>query len=118
MTTTEMMNQLPGVLLYDDRILSARERELLVEILRRTGSASNGDAAARDKIARAIGETIAQRAFTLLGASIAQSLLDNPAATDASVVTRIPIYGRQPQPPAPGPPGTGTPPPAPSPSPS
>ena len=68
--------------MQDDRILNPRERELLANVLRRVRSY---DEASEDKVARsvarAIGETVAQRAFSLLGEQILQGLEGSPRSS-------------------------------------
>jgi SM-20-related protein len=78
-TPKELMDSLPETLMRDDRILSARERELLANVIHH--ARSYGDAPENrvaESIARAIGETVAQRAFSLLGDRILQRLEEEP----------------------------------------
>jgi 2OG-Fe(II) oxygenase superfamily len=74
-TTKELLDIFPETLLQDDRILSARERELLANVLRqaRTYDQVPGNRIA-ETLARAIGETVAQRAFSVLGERVLQGL--------------------------------------------
>jgi len=114
MSASEVMDQISQVLLRDGRILTDGERKLLTDLTRNANQ--SGDAALTDKLARAIGETIAQRAFGLLGSSITRQLLQ-PREGESNG-QRARIYGKQPQPPPTRPPGQAPPsPPPPSPSP-
>jgi Rps23 Pro-64 3,4-dihydroxylase Tpa1-like proline 4-hydroxylase len=107
MTAQEILANLSGTLMDDERILSVRERELLTSLLQHTRTHSGArDNAVTESIARAVGEVIAQRAYGILGSNIAQRLLDE---------SLIPSHGNDvngirahsPHPPAPSPPGPG-----------
>jgi hypothetical protein len=78
MTTQEMFNHFSESLLQDERILSTRERELLVSVLQHARGDSNIDrqsqVAISDVINRAVGETVAQRAFAVLGSQILRQI--------------------------------------------
>jgi Rps23 Pro-64 3,4-dihydroxylase Tpa1-like proline 4-hydroxylase len=119
MTGKQVLDAFSETLMQDERILSPRERELLTSILQnsRTISDSNPEtrSAVTKTIARSVGETVAQRAFALLGGTIVeQILLGHPgvsAGTESAVIGET-VELRSPQPPA------GSPqPPAPSPVP-
>lgn len=75
MTTKEWTERFPEALLQDERILSAREKELLANVLRQARSV---DQAPGNKIAetmaRAIGETVMQRACLILGEGVLRGL--------------------------------------------
>jgi SM-20-related protein len=131
MTAREMIDNLSGTLLCDDRILSVPERNLLTNLLQRTQtqtSAPGNDVA--EAITRAVGEIIAERALGVLGESMTRQLLQQEFAS--SLKQTVPVIragtpGTPPPSPSPGtrPPGTspppisastpGTPPPSPSP---
>jgi SM-20-related protein len=131
MTAREMIDNLSGTLLCDDRILSVPERNLLTNLLQRTQtqtSAPGNDVA--EAITRAVGEIIAERALGVLGESMTRQLLQQQLAS--SLQRTVPVIragtpGTPPPSPSPGtrPPGTspppisagtpGTPPPSPSP---
>src|SRR5262252_1521819 len=68
----------------DERILSAPERALLSAIVQHAKNASGGShqtqEAVRSVIASAVGEVVAQRAFTVLGASIVERILETNSA--------------------------------------
>src|SRR5580692_7904214 len=131
MTAREMIDNLSGTLLCDDRILSVPERNLLTNLLQRTQtqtSAPGNDVA--EAITRAVGEIIAERALGVLGESMTRQLLQQQFASSLKLsvpVIRAGTPGTPPPSPSPGtrPPGTspppisastpGTPPPSPSP---
>jgi SM-20-related protein len=120
MTAREMIDNLSGTLLCDERILSVPERELLANLLRRTrnnGSAS--ETAVAETIARAVGEIVAERALEVLGDSLTKQLLQQPlgsssnSANPSVPVIRAgspPVSPPSPAPlPPPRPPGTSPP---------
>ena len=77
MTTKEILSGFSGTLLQDERILSSRERELLGNLLQhaKTTSEAGPTGVVAEVIAHAIGETVAQRAFTVLGGQIVEQIL-------------------------------------------
>jgi Rps23 Pro-64 3,4-dihydroxylase Tpa1-like proline 4-hydroxylase len=114
MIPREVVDSLTHTLLHDERVLDSREQELLTNLLRHANS-SNGDPA-REVIVRAVGETIAQRAYQMLGESVVRQLLDssaiagaksNTAAAAPTGAVRGEAQHSPPLPPAPapGPPG-------------
>lgn len=77
MTSREMINSFYDSLMCDERILSARERDLLTNLLQRTHAHANGENAALTRaIAQAVGEIVAQRSYEVLGDDISRRLLD------------------------------------------
>ena len=79
MTTREMIDNLSGTLLCDERILSVPERELLANLLQRTRIQSSGmENAITQAITRTVGELIAERALGVLGDSMTRQLLQQP----------------------------------------
>ncbi|HUK24485.1 MAG TPA: 2OG-Fe(II) oxygenase [Terriglobales bacterium] len=105
MSTQDTLDSLSNVLLNDERVLSAGERELLTNLLHRAnGSEINRGRPTREVIARAIGETIAQRAYEILGEGISRRLLDCSSAEFEKNLKHNPPL---PPSPAPGPPGSG-----------
>jgi len=117
MTAREILDGLSETLMCDERILSVPERELLTNLLQRTQTnGSTRDNAVAETIARAVGETIAQRAYGILGNSITQRLIEQASAAFAvdSGTSASVAHARAPQPPgiapqpptAPQPPGT------------
>lgn len=79
-TAQEMIDSLPTALMQDERILSAGERELLANILRHARNQSVSGSKVAETMARAIGETIAQRAFSVLGEGILRALEAQPGS--------------------------------------
>lgn len=81
MTAKQILDSFSETLMRDDRILSVQERALLSNLLQHAKSASEEDdhthEAVRRVIASAVGETVAQRAFSVLGASIVERILEN-----------------------------------------
>ena len=71
MTPKQLLDSFSETLMHDETILSAQECELLANLLRHAETAASGDSAnqqrARMVIASAVGETVAQRAFAVLG---------------------------------------------------
>src|ERR1700752_3221526 len=86
MTPKQILDSFSDTLMHDERILSARERELLTSLLRHAEAAVGEDVEnqrrVRSVIASAVGETVAQRAFSVLGGSIMERILGSrPAST-------------------------------------
>ncbi len=87
MTTKEWTDRFPEALLQDERILSSREKELLANVLRQARSVDQvpGNKVA-ETMARAIGETVMQRACMVLGEGILRGL---ESRTSESVEFRL-----------------------------
>jgi SM-20-related protein len=83
MTPKQILDSFTETLMQDERILSARERTLLLNVIHqaRTASANNEATqyAVRQVIATAVGETVAQRAFSVLGSSIVEHIVASEA---------------------------------------
>jgi SM-20-related protein len=81
MTSKQILDSFSEMLMQDERILSARERALLLNILQQANAASHASsethAAVVAVIASAVGESVAQRAFGLLGGSIVERILQS-----------------------------------------
>lgn len=116
MTARDVIDNLPEALMRDDRILSSRERELLSNVLRHARSYENvPESKVAETIARAIGETVAQRAFALLGTRIVQDL-DHQAGSSIELLGGVHLgTGPLPDPTPPSPQQPGPHPPSPSP---
>jgi Rps23 Pro-64 3,4-dihydroxylase Tpa1-like proline 4-hydroxylase len=88
MRANQILNGFSETLMQDERILSSSEKELLVSLLQNAGTAAGGNpeiqTAVTTAIHHAVGETVAQRAFGLLGGSIVEQIL----ATTSSVRTQ------------------------------
>jgi SM-20-related protein len=89
MTPKQILDSFSETLMQDERILSAQERALLAALLQhaRSSMIANDEIrqAVQTVIASAVGETVAQRAFAVLGGSIVECILaGSPFAADAS----------------------------------
>ena len=120
MTAKQILDAFSETLMQDERILSPRERELLTSLLQnsRTVSSSNPEIqnAVMAAITRSVGETVAQRAFTLLGGSIVEQILARSESSGTQEAVSESVVGLgAPQPPAPQPPRGAPQPPAPQP---
>src|ERR1700693_3921600 len=100
MTAKQILDTFSETLMQDERILSPRERELLMSLLQnsRAVSSSNPEtqAAVTATIARSVGETVAQRAFALLGGSIVEQILAGAgisAGTEETMPATGPLAG-------------------------
>src|SRR2546421_5593682 len=110
MTPKQILDSFSETLMQDERILSAQERALLTTLLQHAKAASPNSAethaAVNAVIASAVGETIAQRAFAVLGRSIVDRILA-PTAGETGVQGRT-IYAMPLPAPSPGPQPPGT----------
>ena len=93
MTPKQILDSFSETLMRDERILSAQERALVATLLQHAKTASNQNPetqeAVRAVIASAVGETVAQRAFVVLGGSIVERILEgNKLSQDDSTVVR------------------------------
>jgi 2OG-Fe(II) oxygenase superfamily len=105
MTGKQLMDAFSETLMQDERILSPRERELLIKLLQNSKTIASQDpatqAAVGQTIARALGETVAQRAFGLLGSSIVEQILaQSGISADDAVMQSERADPPGPQPPA------------------
>ena len=110
MTPKQILDSFSETLVRDERILSAPERALVATLLQHaraaTGENHEIQEAVRTVIASAVGETVAQRAFAVLGGSIVERILQGGSLPlgDAAGELTAEIYAREPQPPSgPGP---------------
>ena len=80
-TPKQILDSFSETLMQDERILSARERELLLNLLRHAenagGEGVDNQQNVRAVIASAVGETVAKRAFAVLGGSIVERILES-----------------------------------------
>ena len=93
MTPKQILDSFSETLMRDERILSPQERALVATLLQHAKTASNQNPetqeAVRAVIASAVGETVAQRAFVVLGGSIVERILEgNKLSQDDSTVVR------------------------------
>src|SRR3989442_8963347 len=105
MTAKEIFNSFSEILLQDERVLSMRERELLTNLLQRarekSPASSDGYSAVSTAIRDAVGETVGQRAFSVLGSQIVQRLLEEYGpATENNIVVQLTLIGLRPPQPA------------------
>jgi Rps23 Pro-64 3,4-dihydroxylase Tpa1-like proline 4-hydroxylase len=109
MTPKQILDSFSETLMRDNRILSAPERALVATLLQHAKAASDQSPetqeAVRAVIASAVGETVAQRAFAVLGGSIVERIVENSAFPLGEPLRAMP----EPQPPSgqPGPGGPG-----------
>ena len=122
MTAKQILDSFSETLMEDERILTARERALLSSILRNVRATSNANpethAAVNTVIGCAVGETIAQRAFSVLGGSIVERIVaagSNDVVEDTSTYALPRPSLAPPKPPVPQPPGNPPKPPVPQP---
>jgi Rps23 Pro-64 3,4-dihydroxylase Tpa1-like proline 4-hydroxylase len=119
MTSKQIFDAFSETLMQDERILSPQERELLTNILQNSKTVSGGNpetqSAIAATIAQSVGETVAQRAFTLLGRSIVEQILAGASGSLGTETFPAPLvqFG-VPQPPS-GPKGVPQPPSGPGP---
>ena len=124
MTPKQILDSFSETLMRDERILSAQERSLVTSLLQHAkaapGSTPEIQQAVRAVIASAIGESVAQRAFGVLGSSIVERILESsvPVAESSArpelVGKDAPTLNVPPSPPSPSPgqpqsPGAATP---------
>ncbi len=112
MITREILDSLSETLLSDERILTLRERELLVSLLERARTRMGTvEPALSDLIAHTVGEIVAQRAYGVLGESITRRL--GQVGSGYGTANSVPRLDRtsgtgpkpSPLPPGPNPPG-------------
>jgi Rps23 Pro-64 3,4-dihydroxylase Tpa1-like proline 4-hydroxylase len=114
MTSKQVLDAFSEALMQDERILSPRERELLTSLLQNARAASDNpetQLAVNVAIARSVGETVAQRAFALLGSSFVEKIVARSVTWSGAEGTALGEGARlntptptPPQPPSPTPP--------------
>jgi hypothetical protein len=99
MTAREILDGLSDTLMRDERILSVQERKLLANLLQhaKTNESTRENAVA-ETIALAVGETIAQRAYGILGDGITRRLIEQASSSSSLRTSAIVALG-DPQPP-------------------
>lgn len=114
MTPKQILDSFSETLLGDERILSTQERTLVATLLQhaKTAAGENQETqqAVKAVIASAVGETVAQRAFAVLGGSIVERILEGSVlpSESAGMPTAGIFAKNEPQPPSQGPgPGPG-----------
>ncbi len=110
MTAKQVLDAFSETLMRDERILTSQERELLRSLLQNAREASGNpetQTAVNAVIARSVGETVAQRAFALLGSSIVEQIIAHSPRSGAEENKRSGILRAgtptPPQPPSPVP---------------
>lgn len=106
MTSKQILDSFSETLMQDERIISAQERSLVVSLLQHAKAATVGNPetreAVRSVIASAVGETVAQRAFAVLGGNIVERILEDSAlpAEESTSLWTTEIVGKDPQTPS------------------
>jgi Rps23 Pro-64 3,4-dihydroxylase Tpa1-like proline 4-hydroxylase len=111
MTPKQILDSFSDTLMQDERILSAQERALLFTLLQHASIPKDANPETRDAvravIASAVGETVAQRAFAVLGGSIVERILESSTLRTAETVdardSHQPLRMSGPTPPSPSP---------------
>jgi Rps23 Pro-64 3,4-dihydroxylase Tpa1-like proline 4-hydroxylase len=105
MIPKQILDSFSETLMQDERILSMQERALLATLLRHAKAAITENheiqEAVHAVISSAVGETVAQRAFSVLGGSIVERILESgpiSSTTSTNLHTRE-INAEEPQPP-------------------
>ena len=113
MTPKQILDSFSETLMQDERILSSQERALVATLLQHAKSATNEDQKTQDAvravIASAVGETVAQRAFVVLGGSIVDRILDSSSLPQTDWSGRTTEYAGPKTPKEPDPPGVRAP---------
>ncbi|HEY1658857.1 MAG TPA: 2OG-Fe(II) oxygenase [Candidatus Sulfotelmatobacter sp.] len=105
MTSKQILDSFSERLISDERILSSRERELVMALLQNAKIAAGGNrevqTAVLEAVRRSVGETVAQRAFALLGSSIVEQIVSQGAASagEEPAARSYPWSSMGPQPP-------------------
>ena len=104
MTAKQILDSFSEKLMQDERIFSAQERSLVVSLLQHARAATVGNQetreAVRSVIASAVGETVAQRAFAVLGENIVERIVEDsslPEEESASLWTTEVLGPKDPQ---------------------
>jgi len=97
MTPKQILDSFSETLMRDERILSAQERALVANLLQHAKAAAGANPetheAVRAVIASAIGETVAQRAFSVLGSSIVERIIDGNGISTSETGSRVEFMG-------------------------
>ena len=105
MTPKQILDSFSETLMRDERILSTRERSLLATLLQHAKAATSENPETQDAVravvASALGETVAQRAFAVLGGSIVERILEDSAVPPSDLAgIRAADFYTGPRPPA------------------
>ena len=106
MTPKQILDSFSETLMRDERILSTQERALVANLMQHARAAAGANPetheAVRAVIASAIGETVAQRAFSVLGGSIVERIIESSSVSTVENASRTEFMGT-PTPPGPEP---------------
>ena len=93
MTPKQILDSFSDTLMQDERILSAQERALVVTLLQHAKTAASDDPKTQETvravIASAVGETVAQRAFSVLGSSIVERILEGSSLVSSDTIEHL-----------------------------
>ena len=114
MTPKQILDSFSETLMRDERIFSAQERALVATLLQHAKAATAANPETQEAviavIASAVGETVAQRAFAVLGGSIVERILEsNPLPLRNGAGKTADIYSGPGVPKEPDPPGVRAP---------
>lgn len=114
MTPKQILDSFSETLMRDERILSAQERALVATLLQHAKAATSENQATQEAvravIASAVGETVAQRAFAVLGGSVVERILEGTALPQGDLFgARTTEYAGPPTPKEPDPPSVKAP---------
>jgi SM-20-related protein len=88
MTPKQILDSFSETLMQDERILSARERALIANLLQHVQSNAyvnpSTQEAVRAVVTSVVGETVAQRAFSVLGGSIVEQIVQTGLAANGN----------------------------------
>jgi Rps23 Pro-64 3,4-dihydroxylase Tpa1-like proline 4-hydroxylase len=108
MTPKQILDSFSTTLMQDERILSAQERALLTALLQHAKAATGRNREIQEAvdaiIAQAVGETAAHRAFSVLGGSIVERILEDISISTESDARQSEVergaQAKQPEPPS------------------
>jgi Rps23 Pro-64 3,4-dihydroxylase Tpa1-like proline 4-hydroxylase len=106
MTAKQFLDAFSETLMQDERILTPRERELLLSILQNSRTIADTpeiQSGVNTVVSRSVGEAVAQRAFALLGGSIVEQILRRSSLVPNGDEDDDALVRMGPQPPAKGP---------------
>ncbi|HEV2398850.1 MAG TPA: 2OG-Fe(II) oxygenase [Candidatus Sulfotelmatobacter sp.] len=88
MTPKQILDSFSETLMQDERIFSSQERELVKTLLQHANAATGATPQIQQAVLRvvssAVGETVAQRAFAVLGSNIVERIVDGTSLGDAA----------------------------------
>jgi SM-20-related protein len=88
MTPKQILDSFSETLIQDERILSTQERALLATLLQHAKTSTGENKTTRDAvqaaIASAVGETVAQRAFSVLGGNIVERIVQSGTSANSN----------------------------------